>query len=399
MSALRILYFADIRFPLERANGIQTAETCHALARKGDEVVLVVRPDSAVPPRDPWSFYGLPADARLVLEVVRARGPLQLRRATYLLRAAARTFRAAADLVMTRDLGVAGVLLALPRAMRPPLVYESHGLAPVVSAALPELLANASHASKAKQDRLRRRERRVWQHAEGYITITHALAEDLAALYGPRRRPLAVIPDGARVDHPRRFEPPARNARPVVCYAGHLYPWKGVDLLLHAISLLPDTACLIVGGMNGEGDLDRLRTLAHSLGIDERVRFTGSVAPSEVRPMLLRADVLVLPNTATAISERYTSPLKLFEYLAAGRPVVATDLAAVREVLADGRNAVLAPPGDPAALADAIRRVIDDSELAARIARQAFEDAAGFSWDCRAERIRKMFEAARRPTP
>ena len=57
---MRILYFADIRFPLERANGIQTMETCHALAGRGHEVHLVVRPDTHTPARDPFAYYGLP---------------------------------------------------------------------------------------------------------------------------------------------------------------------------------------------------------------------------------------------------------------------------------------------------------------------------------------------------
>ena len=68
---MRIRYFADIRFPLERANGVQTMETCHALARRGHEVCLVVRPDSATPPRDPWAYYGLPPVPALTIEHVR----------------------------------------------------------------------------------------------------------------------------------------------------------------------------------------------------------------------------------------------------------------------------------------------------------------------------------------
>ena len=59
---VRILYLADIRFPLERANGIQSMETCHALAARGHDVTLVVRPDTHTPPRDPFAFYGLPRD-------------------------------------------------------------------------------------------------------------------------------------------------------------------------------------------------------------------------------------------------------------------------------------------------------------------------------------------------
>ena len=76
-----------------------------------------------------------------------------------------------------------------------------------------------------------------------------------------------------------------------------------------------------------------------------RVTFTGLIEPPQVRERLARANVLVLPNPASAISSRFTSPLKLFEYMAAGRPIVASDLPALREVLSPDENAVLVTPG------------------------------------------------------
>jgi hypothetical protein len=77
---VRILYLADIRFPLERANGIQSMETCHALAARGHEVTLVVRPDTHTPPRDPFAFYGLPRIPELRIEVAPTAGPASSRR-------------------------------------------------------------------------------------------------------------------------------------------------------------------------------------------------------------------------------------------------------------------------------------------------------------------------------
>ncbi len=391
MSALRILYFADIRFPLERANGIQTAETCHALARRGHDIRLVVRPDTASEPRDPWDFYGLPRHERLALVRVRTAGNQAVRRAIYLSRAVTLVLNARPGVVFTRDLGVASLLLRLPASRRPPLVHESHGLAPVVSQELPALLSNRSiAASTAKLGRLMRRERRVWMGADGYVTITRALACDLAAAFGHRMRPAEVIPDGVRIDGRRSFDLPVPGPAPVVCYAGHLYPWKGVDVLLEALAMLPFAHGLIVGGLEGEPDLARTKEKARELGIDGRVEFTGAVQPREVRRFLERASVLVLPNRPNAISTRYTSPLKLFEYLEVGRPIVASDLPALREVLEDGRNAVLAPAGDAQALAGAIGRILEDRDLAERIARQAFEDASAFSWDRRAERLEAL---------
>jgi glycosyltransferase involved in cell wall biosynthesis len=108
-------------------------------------------------------------------------------------------------------------------------------------------------------------------------------------------------------------------------------------------------------------------------------------------------DVLVLPNTATHISARYTSPLKLFEYMAAGRPIVASDLPALREVLTDGENALLVEPGNAAQLADAIGRLLHDPELAQRLAAAAWRDVQAYSWDRRAERLEVALVAAGMP--
>jgi len=98
--------------------------------------------------------------------------------------------------------------------------------------------------------------------------------------------------------------------------------------------------------------------------------------------------VLVLPNSAQEpISREYTSPLKLFEYMAAGRPIVASDLPSLREVLSHSHNAWLVPPDDPAALAGALCTVRDDPALGSRLAAQASADIAAYTWDGRARRL------------
>jgi len=383
-----LLYLADIRLPLERANGLQTISTCHALAARGHQVTLLVRPDTAPEARDPLAFYGLPPIDGLTIARVAVGGPAPLRRAQYLAASIRRSLAAPRPaVVFTRDLGVAALLARLPRTRRPPLVYESHNYAPVVSALMPTLHARAVSASAAKLARLERRERRVWSLAEGYVTLTAAHAEELAERFGPRPG-AAVVPDGARLAAARRFTwTGPRASRPVVGYAGHLYPWKGVDVLIEALATLPDVDACIVGGHPREPDLARLTALAATRGLDPRVRFTGLVPPGEVAGLLDGADVLVLPNTATEVSARYTSPLKLFEYLAAGRPIVASRLPALEEVLVHEENALLVAPGDAAALAAAIDRVTRDPALALRLARRAFTDAERFTWARRAERL------------
>ena len=105
------------------------------------------------------------------------------------------------------------------------------------------------------------------------------------------------------------------------------------------------------------------------------------------------ATVLVLPNVPSAISERYTSPLKLFEYLTMGRPIVASDLPAMREVLTHEETALLVTAGDPQALALAVRRLADAPVLAARLATGARMLAAAYTWDRRADRLERVLEA------
>jgi glycosyltransferase involved in cell wall biosynthesis len=391
---VRLTYFADIRLPLERANGIQTMETCHALAARGHEVTLIARSDTRKPARDPYEYYGLPRSRGFVIEQAPVAGPQLARRLGYLSFSAGRAIgRGRADVLFTRDLGVAAALLRLPPALRPPLVYESHGYAPEVAAELPRLVATASPAGARKLKRLQEREARVWREAAGYVTITSALADLLANRFGSRDN-VAVVPDGVRLAADRQWTPPPEGPA-VVGYAGHLYAWKGTDILLEALARMPDVRGLIVGGHEAEPDLPRARERAQALGLGARVELTGPVPPAAVAGFLERASILVLPNLPTAISTHFTSPLKVFEYMAAGRAIVASDLPALREVLQDSVNALLVPAGDAGALATAIQRLIDDPRLANRLAQTAFARAEQFDWSRRAERLEPVLERAR----
>jgi glycosyltransferase involved in cell wall biosynthesis len=390
---VRILYLADIRFPLERANGIQSMETCHALAMRSHEVHMIVRPDTERPPRDPYVFYGVARLDRLTIEHAPVAGPPTARRVGYLAFALGRAMGPGRpEVVLTRDLGVAAFLLRMPRAVRPPLVYESHGYAPDVAAALPALVATATAPSDGKLRRLAARESAVWRSADGYVTITRGLTEDLVGRFGARPR-IAVIPDGVRPaadPSGTRRDVERPGGRPVVAYAGHLYAWKGVDVLLDALARVPEADGLIVGGHEREPDLARVKALAETLGLASRVTFTGLVDPPNVRALLSQATVLVLPNPASAISSRFTSPLKLFEYMAAGRPIVASDLPAMREVLTPDVHAVLVEPGSAPALAAGIRRVLSDPDLSVRLAGAAATSALNYTWDRRAERLEAL---------
>jgi glycosyltransferase involved in cell wall biosynthesis len=388
---VRILYLADIRFPLERANGIQTMETCHALAARGHRVSLAVRPDTHEPKRDPFEFYGLPRLETLNIETVPVTGPPAARRTGYVTfgigRAAGRVRQ---DIIFTRDLGLAAILVRLPRLVRGPVVYEAHTIAADEAAVRDQMLTGAAAASPSKLRRLAARDASVWRRADGYVTITGGLQAELERRFGPRTN-VAVVPDGVRTADAAVRLPTESAGAFVIGYAGHLYPWKGVDLLVEAVAALPSTRGLIVGGHDREPDLARVKDLAGQLDCTSRITFTGLLRPPQVSARLQEADALVLPNPSSAVSDAYTSPLKLFEYMASGRPIVASDLPSIREILTHERNALLIAPGNPQALTAAIRRLIEDRALGERIARQALEDAREYTWDRRAARLEALF--------
>lgn len=167
----------------------------------------------------------------------------------------------------------------------------------------------------------------------------------------------------------------------VACYTGHFYPWKGVDdLAACARYLSEDWRLFLVGGI--DPDLERLRSFADA---DERIHVVDHLPARDAALYLAASDVAVLPNSARAdISARFTSPLKLFEYLASGRPVVATDVPAVREIVGDADCVHLVEPDNPQALADGLKRVAHDTALRDRITANATGMVRDYSWDSRA---------------
>ena len=365
-------------------------ETCAAMARRGHKINLGVRPDTKSPPRDPFAYYGFPPLSGLKIRRAPALGTMWLRRVQYLVQVLVWIFEfRRGGVVFTRDLGVASLILQFSRKLRPPLIYESHCFSPTEAAQRSQALSTARVVSPRKQRRLMRREGRVWCGADGYIVTTTGNLAELERRFGKRLR-VAVIPNGTRLQPDRKFE--TLHPIPPLCvvYAGHLYPWKGVDVLLQALVKLEGVNATIIGGDAAEPDFQRLQDTSRSIGLGSRVEFVGMVEPSRVSGLLAKGDVLVLPNVGAEPTVNHTSPLKLFEYMAAGKPIVASNLPSIREVLRDGENAVLVEPGNPTALTSGLRRVLEDRKLAERIASRAFDEVAEYSWDCRAERVEAL---------
>jgi glycosyltransferase involved in cell wall biosynthesis len=166
----------------------------------------------------------------------------------------------------------------------------------------------------------------------------------------------------------------------IVMYTGHLYPAKDIETLVRAAADF-DGACYIVGGF--EKDISRIKT---DLEIPENVTFTGFVAPSEIPLYQTAADVLVA-TVAENPDQDYFSPLKIFEYMAAGKPMVVTRKPAYEEVLTDGRNALFVEAGSVSGLAERVGQLLGDPALRAALGENAREEVQQRDWNVRAERL------------
>lgn len=219
------------------------------------------------------------------------------------------------------------------------------------------------------------------------VTVSQAIG-DAAGDLGRPRRPIKVIPNGAdtTVFYPReRREARDRLGLPaderIISYVGKLVPRKGVDTLIEAMGLLardPAGAPLLV--VAGIGELRGLmESRAAELGIADRVRFLGKIPHDDVPWVMTAGDVFVLPSLSEGL------PTVVCEAMACAVPVVATAVDGTPEAVRHGETGFLVPPSEEGPLADALRRVIADSDGAERMSRRAVEIAREiYTWDANA---------------
>ena len=361
---MRLLYAFPEPLPLERARGVQVAHTVAELARLGMEVELAYVPN---PPHAPLAYYGVDAPAALRLTPLARNLPWPLARIhsnrLFLWRLRSCIAAAPDALLFVRHLKLAALLhMNYPERK---LVYEAH-----------EVFSDT--APPSKRARNFDMEREVMRSAALVVANSEPTAARLRELYGERE--IAVLPNG--VDWPEQLpQKDWAHAGSHIAYAGSFFAWKGVADLVQAASDLPGCTISFYGG--DAAQLARERGRAPSAGA--KLDFRGHVPHQEVMRSLAAACIAVLPNRDEPDS-RFTSPIKLFEYMAAGCAIVASDLPPLRAVLADDA-AVWVRPGDPASLAEGIRALADDPQRARSLGAKAREKARGFTWRARSERL------------
>ncbi len=184
---------------------------------------------------------------------------------------------------------------------------------------------------------------------------------------------------------------PIPNDRDVVVFSGSFRPWHGADILVRAAVKLPRAFFLFIG--DGPA-LSRCRALAKELGLEGRILFTGAVPYEEVASYLRWADVGVAPYQPGRLGQMklgfYWSPLKIFEYMAVGAPVVTLNVPPLAEIVRSTEGA-LVPEGDPDALAKAIGNLLGDETDRQSMARAARDRVVEhYSWQKHCEALERI---------
>ena len=379
---MRIIYPVPELLPDLRARFIQIVNTCHALAEIGIETLLIAGIKRGYSEEEILEFYGIsrhPNFKFIRLPLVRMEQPKHLRfswhgvfHLSLLLHLLfMKPCKGEHTVLFLRHIKLADFIMKFRRVLGIPIIFEVH-----------EIFHLSTNERKRKK--IRDIEYRVYNKVDAIVSISESIKNYLFHM-GISNRSIYTIPDGVRKEW---FDVNRSTTSSYICYTGSLYPWKGVDILISAMKYMPDEKLLIVGAGSR---LEELENLARTEGVSGRVNFVGAVSHTSIPEYLSQAKLAVLPNIPDGPSQ-FSSPLKLFEYMACGIPIVASDIPIFHEILTKGDNVIFFEPGSPEALAISLKKLIDDPKLAARIAFNAREGARNYTYEKRAKRIFEVVE-------
>lgn len=379
---MKVVYIADARVPSEKAHPYQILKMCEAFAKTG-QVDLVV--PSRVQTRkmrrvkDIQQYYAIREKFKIkklpsidflwvniYIDVPRIlqHFAFYLKAISFALFATLYCLFKKADVYYTRDRYFAFFFGYLKFLHRKKIYHEGHTSEPLVSGLV-------------KRGRV-----------DGLIVTAHALKQlyrkeilERKVLVAPHGVDLSMFSNSMPKEEARR-KLNLRLKGKIVCYTGHLYHWKGVYNLAISAKYLKALVCFIGGT---DKDIQNFKKFVEENNINNVV-IVGYVPPITVPMYLSASDVVVLPTLGEDILKAGAMPLKLFEYMASKRPIVASNLPSIREILNE-KNAVLVKPGSPEALAEGINRVLNDKALADKLAENAYKDVQQYDWVKRAEKV------------
>ncbi len=366
---MNVFAIATARIPSDTAHSIQVMKACEAIRQTGHQVQLLVPGQENHPWEKLAGHYGL----RTPFEIQWLPAHPRLGRYDFSFAAVRRARRLGADLlyVWALQAAVGGLRFGSPVAL------ELHG--PPEGNFGPRLFRLFLRLKGPKR----------------LLPITRALADILEMTYGPAAKTIdtVIAPNGVDLERFENLQDPAAARLQLglpegltVGYTGHLYAGRGMDLLTKLARRFPAVHFLWVGGRPDDVSFWKDKLLQDGL---DNVHLTGFIENQKLPQFQAVMDILLMPyerviaGSGGGNSADYCSPMKLFEYLATGRAIISSDLPVLHEIL-DENLAVLCPPEDPTAWADALTALIEDPARRRQLGVNAQEAASRYTWQTRA---------------
>ena len=402
---MRLVYLSNARLPTEKANGYQIMKMCEAFAQNGSETHLIyprrVQKKELKGVKDIFSFYNVTPcfkSKRLYCLDLPILERLSLGQAWFFLQSKSyaihsflytrKWWRKENIIFYSRDLLTMLLLLGSRRLIKVKLVFEAH------------VFPGEKYRSRIVS---------LLQKLDKLVVITHQLKRLFVEAGMPEDK-IIVASDAVDLEQfqikETKEECRQRLGLPInrhiIGYVGRFQTMgmeKGIPELVQAMQYLIEKytdnppLLLCVGGPMDCVPYYQSIAKEHNVPT-ENLQFVDRVPTDQVPYWIRACDVVTIPWTWNEFSAYYTSPMKLFEYMAVGTPIVASDLPSLREILIDGENAILTLPGDAKELAFGISRLLGDPELYKRLVQQSSSDILKYTWKNRGESILNYIIAA-----
>jgi len=372
---MNIFYIAHARIPTGRAHGLTIVKSCEAFAQAGAKVSLVLLRRENRSPVDIFSIYNVPK----VFTVHYLYIPEFVYRYTNSL----------AFLLQTSTFYVSAFFFMLFQSRKDTIVYTREFPLTLLSLIGFKVIFEC-HTISHKQKLF------FWfaRRAHRIIAISGALKdafiregfEESHILIAPSGVDLSIFATPISKKDAREKLNLAQDAK-IILYTGNFTTMgedKGIADIIRALPELAGVTFVAAGGT--APDVERYNSLAKEVGVDDKVMLFPHAPQSTLALYQQAADVLLMPFPDTPHYRNHMSPVKMFEYMASDRPIVASDLPTIREVLNE-TNAAIVLPGNPHSIASAVQKLLTDSVYGEALAKQARADVEQYSWKKRSERI------------